>query len=151
MHNTHIRSPGRHADNPALLHAWGVGVTSHKMARIIVLLLVVGLAACSQTLDISLESEVDVFLSSDNNKKIRLTQQDEAYRELNEWLHKHRSEWYATSGRYPGGVYVKSGNHGIQITDSHVVIYSTTGPEARPMYIQELAKGELPNVKGIGK
>ena len=151
MHNIHIRSPGGHADNPALVHPRNVGVTRHKMVRIIVLLLVVGLGACSQTLDISLESEVDVFSSSDNNKQIRLIPQDEAYAELNEWLRNNRSEWYATSGRYRGGVYVKSGDHGIQITESHVVMYSTVGSEPKAMYIQDIAKNELPIIKSIGE
>ncbi len=120
------------------------------MVRIIVLLLAVGLAGCSQTLDVPLEAEVNVFLSGDSNKPIRLTRQDTAYVELNEWLRDNRSEWYATSGRYPGGVYIKSGTHGIQVTERHVVIYSTAGSEAKAMYIQDINKDELPNIRSLG-
>ena len=122
-----------------------------EMNRVIVLLLVMGLVGCAQSLDIQLENEVSVFLSSDGDKQIRLTQNDKEYVELNDWLHDNRSEWYATSGRYAGGVYVKSGDYGIQVADNHVVIYLGSGSEAKAMYIQDIAKDELRGIKNIGR
>ncbi len=121
------------------------------MDRIIILLLVVVLVSCSKSLDIHLEPEVNVFLSNDAEKRIRLTQKDEEYVILNEWLHENRSDWYVTSGRYPGGVYVKSGKYGIQITEIHVVIYSTVSHEPKAIYIQNIERGELSRIRNIGK
>ena len=120
------------------------------MTRIVVLFLILLLAGCSEPLDLELETEVSVFLTGDGKEKITLRQQDEAYSELDRWLADNSSGWYVTSGRYRGGVYVQSGNHGIQITDKHVVIYSTAGSEARAMYIQSIADDELRNVRSLG-
>jgi len=121
------------------------------MSRIFIILSVLVLVSCSESLDIQLEPEVNVFLSNDSEQKIRLTPQDKEYENLNEWLHEHRSGWYPTSGRYPGGVYIKSGDYGIQITDTHVVLYSTTYPEPRSIYIQKIGKGKLGGIRNIGK
>ncbi len=121
------------------------------MNRINLLLLIVVLVSCSKTLDIQLEPEVKVFLSNDTEQIISLTQKDEAYVVLNEWLHENRSDWHATSGRYPGGVYVKSGNYGIQVTESHVVIYSTASNETKALYIQAVEKGELSIISNFGQ
>jgi hypothetical protein len=124
---------------------------SNQMGRIVVLLLVVVLAGCSKSLDIQLEPEVSLFLNNDAQQRIRLTQKDEAYMILDEWLRENKSDWYVTSGRYPGGVYIKSGKHGIQVTQAHVVIYSTTSNEPRAMYIQGIKKGELSRIRDYGK
>lgn len=124
---------------------------SNKMRRIFILLTVVVLVGCSEAVDIQLEPEVTVFLSSDPEHRIRLAPIDKEYSELNEWLREHRSGWYSTSGRYPGGVYLKSGDYGIQITDTHVILYSTATPEAKAIYIQKVAKGELGGIKNFGK
>ena len=121
------------------------------MNRIIVLLLVMVLVSCSQSFDIQLEPEVSLFLNNDTEQRIRLTHKDEVYVSLNEWLHENRSGWHITSGRYPGGVYVKSGNHGIQITKTHVVIYSTASNEPKAIYIQGIEKGELSGIRSFGK
>ena len=121
------------------------------MNRIIILLLVAVLVSCSQSFDIQLEPEVSLFLNNDAEQRIRLTQEDEAYVALNEWLHENRSDWYATSGRYPGGVYVKSGDNGIQVTETRVVIYSTSGHEPKALYIQSINKGELSRIRDFGK
>lgn len=121
------------------------------MNRIIILLLVVVLVACSESLDIQLEPEVSVFLSNDSKQRISLTEKDEVYVLLNKWLHENRSDWYATSGRYPGGVYVKSGHYGIQVTETHVVLYSTTSNEPRAIYIQDIENGELRRIRDFGK
>jgi hypothetical protein len=124
---------------------------SIQINRIIIILLVVVLAGCSKSFDIQLEPEVSLFLNNDTEQRIRLTQKDEVYVELNEWLHENRSDWYVTSGRYPGGMYVKSGKYGIQVTDKHVVIYSTTGNEPKAIYIQVIQKGELSSIRNFAK
>ena len=128
-----------------------ITVMSNQMNRIVILLLVVVLVSCSQSLDVQLEPEVILFINNDAEQPIRLTQKDEAYVALNEWLHENRSDWYATSGRYPGGVYVKSGNDGIQVTKKHVVIYSTSGHEPKAIYIQNIKKGELSKIINFEK
>ena len=121
------------------------------MTRALVVMSVLVLTACSESLDIQLESEVTAFLSNGYEQGIRLTPQDNAHAALRAWLQEHKSGWYPTSGHYPGGVYVKSGDHGIQITTTHVVLYSTTSPEPRAMYIQKVGSGELGEIRNLGK
>ena len=121
------------------------------MRKIFIILSVLVLVSCSESLDIQLEPEVNVFLSNGSEQKIRLTPKDKEYTNLNQWLREHRSSWHPTSGRYPGGVYIKSGIYGIQITETHVVLYSTTHPEPRSIYIQEIGKGKLSGIRNIGK
>lgn len=127
------------------------GVTSKQMYRIIILLLVVLIVSCSKSLDIQLEPEVNLFLNNDTEQRIRLTQKDEVYVVLNEWLYENRSDWYVTSGRYPGGVYVKSGEYGIQVTETNVVIYSTASNEPKAIYIQGIEKDELSRIRNFRK
>lgn len=107
------------------------------------------LVGCSESLDIQLEPEVVVVFSHNNEKSLRLTSENKAYRDLEEWLQKHSSDWYETSGRYPGGLYIKSGKNGIQITQTHVVLYSTVPPEPKALYIQQLGRGELSEFSNI--
>ncbi len=121
------------------------------MRKIFIILSVLVLVSCSESLDIQLESEVNVYLSNDRERQIRLTPQDKEYVNLNEWLREHRSGWHPTSGSYPGGVYIKSGIHGIQITQTHVVLYSTTHSEPRAMYIQKIGKDKLRGIKDLGE
>jgi len=124
---------------------------SNKMSRIFIILSALVLVSCSESLDIKLEPEVYVFLSHDREQRMRLTPKDKEYTVLNEWLREHRSGWYPTSGRYPGGVYIKSGDYGIQITERNVVLYSTTFSEPRSIYIQKVGKGKLSGIRNIGK
>ena len=121
------------------------------MKKIFIILSVLVLVSCSKSLDIQLEPEVTVYLSDDSKQEIRLTSKDKEYTNLNEWLREHSSGWHTTSGRYPGGVYVKSGIYGIQITKAYVVLYSTTSPGSRAIYIQNLGKGKLSGIRNIGK
>jgi len=121
------------------------------MNRIFIILLALVVVSCSESLDITLDPEVNVFLSHDREKIIRLTPKDKEYKVLNEWLREHRSGWYPTSGLYPGGVYVKTGDYGIQITDTNVILYSTAHSEPRSMYIQKVGKHKLSKVVNIGK
>ena len=121
------------------------------MRKIFFILSVLVLVSCGESLDIQLEPEVDVYLSDDRSQTIRLTPQDKEYADLNEWLHENRSGWLPTSGPYPGGVYIKSGIHGIQISKIHVVLYSTTHPEPKSIYVQQINRGTLSGIKNLGK
>lgn len=125
--------------------------SSNKLGRVFIVLAVIALAGCSETLDIQLAPEVTVFHSNGGGRGIPLTPQDKAYAALNAWLSKHESDWYPTSGRYPGGVYIKSGSHGIQVTETLVVLYSTTHPEPKAIFAQQIGKGELSEVRNFGK
>jgi hypothetical protein len=121
------------------------------MKKILLVLSLMFLISCSQSLDIQLDPEVDVFLSKNSKQTIRLTPQDKEYVSLNEWLANNRSGWHPTSGRYPGGVYLTSGDYGIQVTETHVIIYSTSSHEPKALYIQKVAKGELREIINLAK
>ena len=123
-----------------------VGIMSNQMNKFIILFLVIIFYGCSKSLDIQLEPEVSVYLSKESKKSFRITQKNEAYTKLNQWLVNNKANWYATSGRYPGGVYVKSGNFGIQITKTKVIIYSTANKDIKAIYAQELKSGELNSI-----
>lgn len=124
---------------------------SNSLNRIFIILLMLVLVSCSESLDIQLEPEVNVFFSSNSEQRMRLTEKDKEYVDLNEWLLEHKSDWYVTSGSYPGGVFIKSGSYGIQVTQVNVVLYSTTSPEPRAIYIQQIGKGELSLIKNMSK
>ena len=121
------------------------------MNRVIILLLVLGLFGCSKSLDIQLAPEVHMFLSNDTKQKILITEKDEVYVILNEWLNANKADWYATSGNYPDGVYIKSGKYGIQVTESKVVIYSTVSNKPKAIYIQDIKKDELSAILSFAK
>lgn len=120
------------------------------MKKIGVILTVLILVACTKTFDVQLEPKVSVLLSHDTSKVIELTAKDEEYVLLNKWLQAHRNDWLVTSGRYPKGVYIKSGDHGIQITGTSIVIYSTTGSELQALYVQNISEQELKEIRNIG-
>lgn len=120
------------------------------MSKILIILSVFVLVSCSESLDIQLEPEVNVFTSNNSEQRISLTAKDKEYAVLNEWLREHGSDWYSTSGRYAGGVYIKSGKYGIQITKTHVIIYSTTSIQPKAIYIQKVGQGELNGIRDIG-
>lgn len=121
------------------------------MSRFFIILSLLILTSCGQSLDIPLEPEVIVYLSNDREKTIPLTQKDKEYAVLNEWLLKNNSGWHATSGEYPGGVYIKSGNYGIQVTEHYVVIYSTSHAEPRAMYVQKIDRNTLSEIRDIAR
>lgn len=107
------------------------------------------LTSCTESYQVQLESEVKVYLSDNSEKVIILTKKDKEYINLNQWLVENQSNWYSTSGRYPGGVYVKSGSHGIQVTKLQVVLYSTEGKEPVAIKIQNLKKGDLTDLRNL--
>ena len=121
------------------------------MTRIFYVLSVLLLVGCSKSLDIKLDPNVNIFLSSDSEQKIHLTAKDKEYIALNEWLSEHSSSWQPTSGNYDGGVYLTSGSYGIQITETQVIIYSSIHNDPQAIYIQKLGKDELSGIKNIGK
>jgi len=121
------------------------------MNKLLIVLSLTLLVACSQSLDIQLDPKVTVFLSNDSKQSILITPADKEYKSLNEWLRINNSDWSPTSGRYPGGVYLNSGNYGIQVTEKQVIIYSTTSKEPKAIYIQNIDKGELSGILNIGK
>mgnify|MGYP000092771347 CR=1 FL=1 len=109
------------------------------------------MTGCTETVDIQLEQKVDAYLVTDSQQSIRLTETDVAYLELNTWLSENRTGWHNTSGRYPGGVYLKSGDDGIQITGMNVVLYSAAGTEPKARFIHHVGKLELSKVRQIGQ
>jgi len=121
------------------------------MNRFIILLLVMSLLGCSKSVNIRLEPEVQMVLSMDTKEKISISKKDEIYVLLDTWLLENTTGWYATSGRYPGGVYVKSGNNGIQITESQVIIYSTIQSKPTALYIHDIEKGQLNAIMTFAK
>ncbi|NQY88561.1 MAG: hypothetical protein HRT51_12610 [Colwellia sp.] len=109
------------------------------------------LTGCSKLIDVQLDTEVTVFLSNNGEKQIPLTAKDAEYVMLKEWLEQHKAGWLSTSGRYSGGVYLTSGNYGIQVTDSKVVLYSSIRDNPRAIYAQEIERSDLRALKNLGK
>lgn len=109
------------------------------------------LMGCTQSVEVKLEPEVQVFLSENTEKTIRLSETDAEHALLKKWLAEHKDGWLTTSGKYSGGVYLTSGEFGIQITTSKVVLYTdiTTTPTA--IYAQEIERSELRALKDLGK
>jgi hypothetical protein len=121
------------------------------LGRLFIALSFFVLMGCSESLEIQLAPQVSVYFSKDSDKNVNLTEKNAEYKQLQQWLNTHKEGWYSTSGRYPGGVYVKSGEHGIQVTENHVVIYSTTSAKPKAIYIQEITKKELREVRLLGQ
>jgi len=109
------------------------------------------MTGCTETVDIQLGPNVDAYLVTDSKQAIGLAEKDAAYIELNDWLRENNTGWHKTAGRYPGGVYLKSGDDGIQITGMEVIIYSTKGPEPDAKFIHHVGKRELSAVRGLGQ
>lgn len=109
------------------------------------------LMGCSKVVEVQLDDEVTVFLSDGNETKIQLTAQDPEYVLLKEWLQENKSGWLSASGRYPGGVYLTSGDYGIQVTDSKVVLYSNITDKPSAIYAQEIERIELRALKDLGQ
>ena len=120
------------------------------MSRILFILSIFLLVSCSASLDIQLGPEVSVFHSTNNELNKQLTPNDNEYLALDKWLQEHNTGWHSTSGRYRGGVYLTTENYGIQITKTHVILYSIKLAKPEAIYIQELGKGELNEVRSLG-
>ncbi len=109
------------------------------------------ITGCTETVDFQLGPKVDAYVMTDSEQAISVAETDTAYIELNEWLLANRTGWHATAGRYPGGVYLKSGADGIQVTGMEVIIYSTDGPEPNAEYIHHVGRQELSAVRALGQ
>ncbi|MEW6990536.1 hypothetical protein AADZ91_07570 [Colwelliaceae bacterium 6441] len=125
----------------------------NKIFRIFLLstLSVFFVVGCSKPFEIQLQPEVKVFLSDDREKVIQLTANEPAYKELAQWLDEHKTGWYPTSGNYPGGVYIVSGDYGIQVTQRRIIIYSTERSKPEAIYVQEIKDVALSKIKKIGQ
>jgi hypothetical protein len=121
------------------------------MRYIVVLWSLLLMVGCSGSFEMELTPEVRVFVSADSDKQITLSAEDEEYVLLNNWLQTHKSGWMYASGRYPGGVYIKSGDYGIQVAPQHIVIYLTKGPEPKAIYLQHIGPEDLVAVKSLGQ
>ena len=118
-----------------------------KVSMIILSMIV--LSGCSKPVSIQLEPKLTLFISSDKETPIHLTAQDEAYIALDNWLKENSDNWYSTSGKYPGGVYIVSGNDGIQVTQRRVILYTITEGKPVAKYVQEIDQTELKILKNI--
>jgi len=117
------------------------------MRILLIILSIFTLMGCTKTIDIELDSEVRLYLSDDKDKKIYLDAKDEAYVVLNQWLKENSSNWLSTSGKYRGGVYLTSGGYGIQVTKNNVILYSINYEQPRAIYVQEIGRNELNEIK----
>ncbi|WP_085300065.1 hypothetical protein [Cognaticolwellia mytili] len=109
------------------------------------------LTGCSKLVDVQLDEKVTVFLSDGSDKKVQLIATDPEYIMLKAWLEENKADWLSTSGRYSGGVYLTSGNYGIQVTDSKVVLYSSITDKPTAIYAQEIERTDLRALKDLGK
>ena len=109
------------------------------------------LISCSKPFEIQLDPEVTVYVSSQSAETVNLTSANQEYLNLNKWLRENSSGWQATSGKYDDGVYLTSAEHGIQITDSHVIIYTDIAKKPKAMYIQRVGKDDLLGWKAMRK
>lgn len=129
-------------------------MNKHRIARLAIVPFLASLilmTGCTDTVDIQLGPKVDAYVMADREKVISVAQTDAAYIELNEWLSENRTGWHATAGRYPGGVYLKSGDDGIQVAGMEIIIYSTDGPEPNAEYIHHVGRQELSAVRALGQ
>ncbi|WP_286264036.1 hypothetical protein [Thalassotalea atypica] len=115
----------------------------------IVILSMIVLSGCSESVTIQLEPDLTLFVSTDKETPIHLNAKDEAYATLANWLNENKDNWYSTSGKYPGGVYIVSGSDGIQITQRRVILYTITNGKPVAKYVQEIDQTELKVLKDI--
>lgn len=121
------------------------------MRNVLLLLVIFVLSACTQTLDLQLASEVTVYRSDDRANPLTLTAKDSEYALFNHWLNEHRSEWHPTKGRFRGGIFMKSGKDGIQVTKSEVILYASRDGKMEATHAAQIGPNELQPIKDIGK
>lgn len=124
--------------------------TIEKSAIPFLLVSLLLISGCTETLDIQLAPNIDAYVVTDSKNKIPLTANDPEHVELQNWLNENQTGWHGTMGRFPGGVYIKSGKDGIQVTGMEVIIYSTTGPQPDARYVRHVGRTELPLIRNIG-
>jgi len=126
---------------------WTIKMKKNILVLSILLLMLMG---CSKLVDVQLDAEVTVFLST-GGQKVQLTAENAEYIMLQEWLEQNKAGWLSTSGRYSGGVYLTSGDYGIQVTDSKVVLYTSITDKPRAIYAQEIERSDLKALKTLEK
>ncbi len=113
----------------------------------IIFLAVVALAGCSKAIQVQLQPEVLAYQSDDKTNPFTLSKNDKAYVALSQWLAENQSGWYSTSGKYPGGIYIVSGEDGIQVTEGRVILYRIKNGTPSAIYVQEINRSDLKVVK----
>lgn len=121
-----------------------------KKNLLLILLLSFMLIACSKAVNIELSPQVTVFISEGSDETVQLTKADPAYSALNDWLKNNQEGWYSTSGKYSGGVYLVSGERGIQVTELKVIIYTNVADRPQAIYVKEITREELADLKKLG-
>ena len=121
------------------------------MLKTLIDLITVFTVGCSQSVNLQLAPQVNAYVHSNSQQAIPLTINDSTYKELNDWLSRNQQDWLTTSGRYPGGVYIKSNNHGIQVTPLKVIIYSSSAAETKALYIKHIGPEDLKLTKKLGQ
>lgn len=121
------------------------------MRKALLVMAVLALVACTQTLDLQLAPEVTVYLSDDRENPITLTPESSEYVLFNTWLREHQSDWHPTKGRFRGGIFIKSGKDGIQVTKSEVILYASRGGKMEATHAAQIGPNELMPLKEIGK
>jgi len=117
------------------------------LQKFLIALSLILVTSCTESIDIQLK---ETLVRSDNVKQtVILTPKDESFKLLNQWLIENKDDWNITSGRYPGGIYIKSGDHGIQITNKKVIIYDAKTTKPRALYIKEISQNELSQIKEL--
>ena len=56
------------------------------------------------------------------------------------WLNENKEGWYKTSGKYRGGIYMKFGDQGLQVTTNRVVLYAIHHGEPNAVFVQNIEK-----------
>ena len=105
----------------------------------VIAVFVLALAGCAQQVDFTLAPEITVYFNKEGKDKLTLSSSDEAYLQLAQWLQENNDDWLSTSGNYPGGLYIQTGDHGVQVTTKHAILYS----DAKVSHIQNIRASEL--------
>ena len=121
------------------------------MRRVFLLLGVLFLAGCTNSVDVQLKPELVVFLSNDQQNTVPLSTQDSAYQELQGWLTENQDDWYVTNAAFAGGLYIQNDEQGIQVTRSHVVLYQKVGDAIEATHVQAISGAELSSVKALAQ
>ena len=121
------------------------------MKKTLIVLGMLALMACTQTLDLQLEPEVSVYRSDDRENPKTLTAANAEYGIFNTWLRENQSKWHPTKGRFKGGIFIQSGKKGIQITTSEVILYANRGGRMEATHAAQIGPNELQSLKDFGK
>lgn len=120
------------------------------MKQIVFIVVAFLLAGCSELVEVKLSPTIKVHVSQDSDVVLELTNDDKAYQALAQWLVENKDDWMVTNGKYPGGVYVQSGDTGIQVTKQFVILYSMKDGKLQADFIQQKTKVELAVLTALG-